>query len=163
MDPVRFVEISGHQKCMQLNFWRPEIVQAKFLVTRNAPHMFMPANGNLLRTLINYVALIWVPNVSLSISGDQKYVLNHFWWPEMQFGIFLATIISRCMFGGAFLGTRNRSEHIHMGLLFFQKKQILTLDTYSLGDQCPGGGGTSAGEPWPLTCKRLSKNPSRQP
>ena len=68
---------------MQLNFWRPESVQAKFQVTRNAPHMFMPVNGNLLRTLINYVALIWVPNVWLIISGRQKYVLKDFWWPEM--------------------------------------------------------------------------------
>jgi hypothetical protein len=63
---------------------------------------------------MNDVALIWVPNMSLGISGDQKYVPNHFGWPEMQ---FVATTISRCGFGCA-MGARNHPEHVHVGLLF---------------------------------------------
>ncbi len=46
---------------------------------------------------------------------------------------------------------------------YFFKMQTLTLDTYiSLVDQCLSGGGTSVGEPSPLTCKKLRKNPSTQ-
>jgi len=83
------------------NVWPPEMHATKFLVARNRPgqisgrqkfpHMFMPANGNLLMNLISYVAVIWLPYLSSRISGDQKCVLKDFWRPEMQFGIFLAT------------------------------------------------------------------------